>query len=270
MSYGRFFRVLIPVLVCYANTWVLNAAQMPDGAMIATNIAYRGSISIADEKDWYKFDVSPDNRYYIVVWADNTFGTNPNGLLDTELRAYYLNSDLEVTAFGNTDGPTWANLGFGSMIVMEAVPEGVASTKKNQCYAPSSITFYIAQESSAPETGTYTFKVFVDSIPHNEDGTVNYAAGSSTYLFSGPINPPVHAEAAPGEDGIPLPLLTSTTGIDQPFDTDTPTDEAFGSGDSSCFLSTVAEVRSASWVSWIVAGLAVLVSFRFGRSNMND
>ena len=164
--------------------------QVPDIIDINLDTAYQGTISVSDEVDKYKFDIEPNKRYYILVWADNTFNTNHYGLKDTSITAYLNKGNEQVKAYFNNDAPIWMNMGYGSRLIIEAVPSGVTPVRVTQCIAPSSVTFSIEQEDLAPETGTYSFKVLVDEMPKNAFGIYDYTMPMQSPLITGAVNPP--------------------------------------------------------------------------------
>lgn len=164
--------------------------QVPDAININLDTAYQSTILVPDEVDKYKFDIEPNKRYYILVWADNTFNTNSYGLKDTSITAYLNKGNEQVKAYFNNDAPIWMNMGYGSRLIIEAVPLGVTPVRVTQCIAPSSVTFSIEQEDLAPETGTYSFKVLVDEMPKNAFGIYDYTMPMQSPLITGAVNPP--------------------------------------------------------------------------------
>jgi hypothetical protein len=171
--------------------------SMSTAASVNLNIAYKGCIDEIDERDWYKFDVEPNKRYYIIVWADNSFGNNPAGLKDTQLRAYLDKGTGTLRALNNTDAPVEMNLGYGSNIIIEAIPQTVTPTKMSHCLAPSTVTFFVEQQDLDPKTGTYSFKIFVDDMPKTSDGSYDYNAPLTESLIQGAVNPPASTIPAP-------------------------------------------------------------------------
>jgi len=152
--------------------------------------AYNSTITKIDERDWYKFGVLPNHRYYIIVWADNTFGTNLSGLKDTQLRVYLNKANNKIAALNNTDAPIEMNLGYGSSVIIETIPNNYLPSKMSHCIAPSTVKFFIEQQDLNPQTGTYSFQIFKDDMPKCLDGTYNYNTPMSNSLFFGAISPP--------------------------------------------------------------------------------
>ncbi len=211
--------VLFAVFCLYISTAVASG-DINSAASVNLNVAYQGEISTVGERDWYKFNVEPNHRYYIIVWADNTFGNNPDGLKDTQLRAYLNKGDPEhPDALNNTDAPVEMNLGYGSSIIVEAIPQDHSPTKMGHCVAPSTVVFFIEQQDLAPETGTYSFEIFVDDMPVNADGTYDYDAPMTDSLLSGPVNPPSSTIPAPEANSNPqtISLIVSENIGNAPF-----------------------------------------------------
>lgn len=195
-----------------------SSSSFENPASIELNIAYQGEISEVDERDWYQFEAKPNYRYYIVVWADNTFGTVPSGLRDTQLRAYLNKGGGEISAWNNTDAAIALNLGYGSSLWIEAIPSNIEPTKASHCVAPSNVIFFIEQQDLSPETGSYSFKVYEEAMPKDSNGNYDYYGPFSDPLFDGPINPPAVTLPAPvpDDDFEPKQLslsLTNRTGV---------------------------------------------------------
>ncbi|MBF0235451.1 MAG: hypothetical protein HQK65_20810 [Desulfamplus sp.] len=203
------FKYLFVLMFVMESLYLSHAlsSSFDNAPIVALNTAYKGNISVPGEQDWYRFNVEPNKRYYIIVWADNTFGTVPTGLKDTQLRAYLEKGSGEIFALNNTDAPIELNLGYGSSIFVETVPVGVTPIKPSHCVAPSTVKFFIEQQDLPPETGSYSFKIFVDDMPRNASGSYDYHLPIQNPLLNGPVNPP-----APGTT-VDAPV---STGNDKP------------------------------------------------------
>jgi len=159
--------------------------MFPDSIQeVKVNTAYRACISSEGEQDWYRFSIEPNKRYYITVFT----GT----LKDTQLRAYLIKANDVIVPLNNTDAPIEWNLGYGSGMIIEAIPDNVYPIKMGHSLAPREIKFFIEQQDLKPVTGTYIFKIFVQDMPKELNGSYNYSKPLSGILFNGPVPVPTN------------------------------------------------------------------------------
>jgi len=178
-------------------------------AWITVGQVYRGEITADTPSPWFRFRVSQNRRYYIMVFPDFENGSNPTGIGDTKISITSNPDSPSAFRLENNDAPDWTQMGFGSFLMVEVMPhEAVCSYEGQRCGLKNQFRTSTEQaqlylnvqwgEEAYPATGSFTIEVLSDDIPtmevegdDNETETVyKYGAGRESWLINGPVSRP--------------------------------------------------------------------------------
>ena len=161
---------------------------------ITPGTALRGEITQELTQKYYYFNVGENRRYFVLVFTE-TIG---------DVEAYLLTPE-GLTVGENNDAPGWTQMGYGSFMAVEVLPEGVPFTNNSpimQIHADWDSLFFMVKwgGNHLPDTGTFIVEVVEDEVPY-ENGSYKYAGGRDTWPFQGIILPPayVYNEGETGE-----------------------------------------------------------------------
>lgn len=165
-----------------------------DAPVITPGMALRGEITENTPQIYYQFNIEQNKRYFLLVFTE-TIG-------DVET---YLLTPQGSTLAVSSDAPEWTQMGYGSFMAVEVLPEGVPFTNNSpimQIHADWDSLFFTVKwgKNHLPNTGTFIIEVVEDEVPY-ENGSYKYAGGRDTWPFQGIILPPayVYNEGETGE-----------------------------------------------------------------------